>query len=139
MEGFERYQRANIPVPKCAEMQAVCTENANRAVRERPEAERQYARACQDVIDWVKSMGPLELEKREQRKVRCAENLTRLASDKRHWLERAQAWRNCMRIHPEIGQAEVGAKCSHGHIAPMCAIDAPVLKVVEREPGEDDE
>jgi len=127
---------AAVPVPTCGEMQAACRANLDEAERELPTADRKFMAACDLVRSWVEVDGKSELARRQGNRDYWRDRVAALKSDVRHWLLQGQAWRDCLKTHPELSGATVGAKCSHDYIAPMCVVDRPVMKqTVEHEPG----
>jgi hypothetical protein len=61
-------------------------------------------------------------------------------SEKLHWMDYRAVYRQWLETHPELADAPVGARCSHG---PACTIGHPLRSlqrqpVAEREPGGDD-
>ena len=140
MDGFDKIlPRSRIPAPLCREMQSLCLANATASDNEIPKAERKFDEASDSLRDWVEADGKVEQDKRRAEKRYCNDQIYRHGADKRHWLIQAQAWRTCLLAHPELSGEVAGSKCSHGYVTPMCAIDKPVMKVREREPGDDDD
>lgn len=128
--------------PPCGGMEQACRENLAESDRDMPFAEENVLKAQDYVRFWTEAMGKLEQAHRQRNLSHWNDRVAALRSDRRYWLMRAQAWRDCLALHPELRDQEVGAKCAHGYIAPMCIIDQPVLKrgyERQREPGEDDE
>jgi len=131
--------RSNVPLAKCHEMPAAMRANLAESERLLPIAEDKLLLANDAVRDWTEQLGKIELAKRKEQVDYWRNQIWRHQSDRRHWLMQAQAWRDCLTIHGELAIAEAGTKCSHGYPSPMCAMEKSVLKVREREPGDDDE
>lgn len=122
-------------------MERICHENADRAARDLPFLEDKVLSAHDAISRWTEPMGKIEQEKRQRELLGLKDKITASHSDKRHWKLQAQAWRDFLNIHRELGDAQVGVKCSHGYIAPVCVIEHAELKRTnerQREPGDDD-
>jgi hypothetical protein len=119
---------AAVPVPTCGEMQSACLANLREAEAELPGAERKFLEACDAVRAWVELDGRGTKDRLLRSRDYWHDRVTALKSDKRHWLLQGQAWRDCLKAHPELSGATVGARCACGYVAPMCALDRPVLK-----------
>lgn len=109
--------------------------NVEQAKRGVEWAERQVVLAHDAVRDWVQSMGEAEKRARDEKLRWAKEQVIKHKSDIRHWTLLHQAWRTRLNRHPELAKLPIGARCSCGHIAPMCE----PLAARQREPGDDDE
>ena len=136
--------RGNVPIPLCGEMECLCRDNADKAARDLPFYEDKVLSAHDAVTQWTESQGKLEQQKRQRDLMNLKDKVAANQSDGRYWRLQAQAWRDVLKVHPDLAREEVGSKCSHGYIAPMCVLEHPELKRLaeqsrQREPGEDDE
>lgn len=132
--------RSSVPVSRCHEMPAAMRANLAEAEKMLPVAEDRLLQANDAVRDWTEQLGKIELAKRREQVDYWRNQIWRNQSDRRHWLVQAQAWRDCLAIHPEMADVAAGSKCSHGYSTPMCVVVEPELKRArDRVPGEDDE
>jgi len=124
----------------CHEMPAAIRANLIDSERQLPIAEQKLLEAHDAEREWTEQLGKLEIERRREQVRYWRDQVHRHKSDRRHWLVQAQAWRDCLAIHPELVDVAAGSKCSHGYSTPMCVVVEPELKRArDRVPGEDDE